>query len=107
MSLEYIRRCYGVPAEIGRRVRIDGRLGVIAEDLMDHPYIGVLMDDDPPDRIRPYHPTHMVEYLDMGTVRKMTRAQQKYHNYLKVADCFDGFGDYLRQTTGRERREYK
>lgn len=32
VSLEYIRRYYGVPAEIGRRVRIDGKEGVIAED---------------------------------------------------------------------------
>lgn len=97
MSLDYIRRHYGVPAEIGRRVRINGRDGVIAEDLMDHPYIGVLMDDDPPHRIGTYHPTHMVEYLNMGLVRRMTRSQQRYRDYIKVADCFDSFGDYLKR----------
>ena len=105
MSLDYIRRHYGVPAEIGRRVRIDGRDGVIAEDLMGHPYIGVLMDGDPPNRIMPYHPTNMVEYLDIGPVRRMSRSQQRYHSYLKVADCFDGFRDYLRRTSSREWRE--
>jgi len=30
-----------------------------------------------------------------GEVRKMTRSQQRYHDYLKVADCFDSFKDYL------------
>lgn len=100
MSLDYIRRHYGVPAEIGRRVRIDGHTGVIADDL-NHPYIGVLMDDDPPNRIMPYHPTNMVEYLDMGPVRRMTRGQKRYRDFLRVADCFDGFGDYLRSDRGR------
>jgi hypothetical protein len=72
---------------------------------MDHPYIGVLMDDDPPNMIMPYHPTSMVEYLNIGPVRRMTRSQQRYHNYLKVADCFDSFSDYLRRTSRREMPE--
>ena len=93
MSLEYIQRCYKVPAEIGRRVLIDGRPGIIAEDM--GAYIGVLFDDQPPNVILPHHPTSMVQYLGMGEVRKMTRSQQRYHDYLKVADCFDSFKDYL------------
>lgn len=96
MSLEYIRRFYGVPAEVGRRVRIDGRTGIISED-RDSSYIYVHMDGDPPNMILPYHPRSMVEYLDMGTVCKMSRSQQRYHDFLKVADCYNGdFGAYLK-----------
>ena len=90
----YIRRVYGVPAEIGRRVVIGGKPGIIAEDR--GAYIGVLLDEHPPNRIRPYHPTSQVTYGEMGVVRKMTRSQRRYHDYLQVADCFEGFGEYLR-----------
>lgn len=27
---------------------------------------------------------------------KLTRGQQRYRDYLKVADCFESFGDYLK-----------
>lgn len=28
---------------------------------------------------------------------KMSRAQKRYRQYLKVADCFDSFGDFLKR----------
>lgn len=93
-NCEYVRKYYGVPACIGRRVICDGKPGIIAEDRGC--YIGVLLDECKPNDIRTYHPACKVEYGEMGEVRKMTRAQQRYQDYLKVADCFDSFLDFLR-----------
>lgn len=93
-NCEYVREYYGVPAEIGRRVIVDGEPGIIAEDLGN--YIGVLFDKDEPNHILPCHPTWKVEYGEMGTVRKMTRSQKRYRRYLQVADCFENFKEFLR-----------
>lgn len=93
MSCEYVRQHYDVPAVIGRRVVVHGRPGIIAAD-RGH-YIGVNFDDDKPGVIRNAHPTDKVEYQGMGTVRKMTRAQRRYQEYLDVADCYDSFAAYL------------
>ena len=60
MTCEYVRKTYGVPAEVGMRVRVDGVDGVIAEDL-GH-YIGV-RPDAKPDVVLACHPTWHVEYL--------------------------------------------
>lgn len=46
MSCEYAREYYRVPAEIGRRVVVNGRAGIIAADRRH--YIGVSFDDDQP-----------------------------------------------------------
>jgi hypothetical protein len=43
MSFEYIKEHYGVPADIGRRVIMDGRSGTIVEDRGKH--LGVVFDD--------------------------------------------------------------
>jgi len=92
MSCEYVRRYYGVPACIGRRVTVYGQPGIIAED-RGH-YIGVNFDKDAPGVIRNAHPTDHVEYLGMGNVRKMTRSQRRYQEYL--SSNFPGdFGEYL------------
>ena len=91
---KYIRSTYGVPAQIGRRVIVSGRKGIIAEDL-GH-YIGVNFDDDKPAQTSACHPTSEVEYLGMGRLRRLTRSQKRYADYLKVADLFEGFRDYLR-----------
>ena len=45
-NFEYVRKYYKVPAELGRRVKIDGRPGIIIEDMGN--YIGVNFDDTPP-----------------------------------------------------------
>lgn len=67
MSLEYVRKYYGVPAEIGRRVKVDGRAGVIASDRGCH--IGVVFDDKSYGGINyPCHPTWRVEYLELVEV---------------------------------------
>ena len=93
MDCEYIRNYYGVPACIGRRVIVHGKPGIIYED-RGH-YIGVNFDVDKPGVVFNAHPTDNVEYLEIGELRKMTKSQKRYRDYLEVADCFDSFADYL------------
>ncbi len=93
MSCEYVRQYYKVPAEIGRRVKVyDGKEGIIAED-RGH-YIGVNLDTDKPGVVHNYHPTDGVEYLGMGTVRKLTRSQQNYRDYLNT-ESSDTFAEWM------------
>lgn len=94
MNFQYVREYYGVPAEIGRRVVVGGKPGVIAED-RGH-YIGVNFDADKPGIVRNCHPTCDVVYGEMGQIRRATRAQRRYQDYLRVADCYEGFGHFLR-----------
>ena len=102
MSCEYVREHYGVPAEIGRRVVVAGQPGVIAEDHGN--YIGVNFDSDKPGVVLPAHPTWLVEYGEMGRVRKLTRAQRRYQRFLQ-ADWFSGsFGDWLKAGYSNEVR---
>ena len=95
MRLDYICRTYGVPAVIGRRVTVGGRPGVIAEDR--GAYIGILFDDDEPNKIWPHHPTSdgLVYLKEMGRIRPMTRSQKRYREYLD-SDCGLSFGEWLR-----------
>lgn len=97
----YVRQHYSVPACIGRRVIVYGKPGVIAAD-RGH-YIGVNFDADKPGVIRSAHPTSEVQYLGMGTVRPMTRAQRRYERWLDVGDCFESFRDFLIYETAREK----
>lgn len=92
MNCQYVRDYYGVPACIGRRVIAYGESGIIAED-RGH-YIGINLDKDKPGRVSNYHPTDGIKYLDMGTVRKPTRSQQNYRDYLR-ADCGLSFAEYM------------
>lgn len=96
MSCEYVRETYGVPAEIGRRVVISGRPGIIVED-RGH-YIGVNFDNDKPGVIKNAHPTSEVEYHDMGAVRGRmpSRSQKRYKRYLEFGDSFDSFIEFCR-----------
>lgn len=93
----YVRERYGVPAEISRRVVVDGKPGVIAEDR--GAYIGVLFDADPPGQVMPCHPTWRVEYQGMSAVRKLSarrrRAKSRYQRYREFCDSFDSFRDFL------------
>lgn len=93
MSCEYVREQYGVPAVIGRRVVVAGKAGIIAED-RGH-YIGVNFDADKPGLIRNVHPTSDVIYLEMGSVRKLTRSQSRYRDFLR-SDGNRPFGEWLR-----------
>jgi hypothetical protein len=92
-TLGYVRRYYSVPAEIGRRVTVGGRPGIITAD--HGAYIGVTFDDEKPTMVRPCHPTSQVIYGEMGIPRALTRSQRRYLDYLEVADVFDNFRDYL------------
>jgi len=93
MNCEYVRNYYGVPACIGRIVVVNGKQGIIAED-RGH-YIGVSFDSHKPGVIWNVHPTSNVEYKGMGKIRKMTRSQKRYQDYLSVADCYESFAHFL------------
>ncbi len=96
MSCQYVKDHYQVPAEIGRRVSVDGKLGIIAEDRGN--YIGVNFDSDKPGVVFNIHPTDNVEYGEMGQIRheKLTRSQKRYREYLKNQDWYDGtFAEWL------------
>ena len=101
MKCEYASKYYNVPADIGRRVTVDGEPGIITSDR--GAYIGVTFDKDKPGDITPCHPTWMVEYGEMGKIRPMTRAQKRYQRYLQYGDMFDSFIDYCRWDAERER----
>jgi len=98
---QYAKDYYGVPADIGRCVIVNGRPGIIAED-RGH-YIGVNFESDSPGDIRNCHPTSNVEYGDMGIMRKMSRSQARYQRYLEYGDWFDTFLDFC-QWDGRARQ---
>jgi len=89
----YVRQHYNVPAAIGRRVIVAGKPGVIASD-RGH-YIDINFDVDKPGVIRNAHPTWEVQYLDMGTVRPMTRSQRRYEAFLEAASGLR-FGEWLK-----------
>ena len=94
-NCEYVRDTYGVPAEIGRRIRFRGdKEGVIIKDMGN--YIGVNFDSDKPGIAKPLHPTWEVEYLEIGSIRKMTKSQKRYQEYCEIRDCFNDFAHFLR-----------
>ena len=98
---EYIKQYYGVPADIGRRVVVNGKPGIIAKDCGN--YIGVNFDDDKPGVISNCHPTWKVEYLDMGKIRQPTRSQARYQRFREYGDGFHSFIDYCRWDSEPER----
>ena len=94
-DFRYIKEAYGITAQVGMRVIVNGKHGTIAEDRGHH--IGVNFDEDKPGIVKPCHPTWRVEYTDeIAPLRKATRGQRRYLEYLKVADCFDDFRQFLR-----------
>jgi hypothetical protein len=99
---EYAKAHYNVPADIGRRVVVNGKPGIIAEDRGN--YIGVNFDSDKPSVISNCHPTWKVEYGEIGTIRKMTKSQKRYAEFLKVADCFENFKQFLLYSSEREKK---
>jgi len=75
------------------RVTVDGKAGIIAED-RGH-YIGVNFDTSPPGVISNAHPTWKVVYGRMGKIRKMTRSQARYQDYLRHGEGYENFAEYL------------
>lgn len=102
MNCEYVRKTYGVPAEIGRRVVAYGKPGVIAEDRGN--YIGILLDCDRPGNVNNYHPVDGIEYMEQkGRIRKPGKRQARYLRYLEYGDGFDSFLDFCRWDAQPER----
>lgn len=99
MNCEYVKQHYGVPAEIGMRIKYDGMKGIIAKD--GGHYICANMDEHKPTYYIYIHPCDPnLEYLDeIGEIReeKLTRSQQKYRDYLNSAyyDAGDSFATFL------------
>lgn len=92
MNCDYVRRYYQVPACIGRKIEFRGKKGIIVEDRGN--YIGVTFDNEKPGCISNLHPTYRVKYLGMGKIRKMTRAQARYREYLD-SECAISFAEWL------------
>jgi len=101
MNCEYVRKYYGVPACISRRVVANGEPGIIAVDRGN--YIGVNLDKDKPGVISNYHPTDRIEYLGIGKIRKKTKSQQRYSRWLEYGDSFNSFRDFLSWDSEPER----
>lgn len=82
MSCEYVRENYAVPAKVGMLVKYKDRIGIIAADRGN--YVGVNFDDDKPGHISNVHPTdpNLVYSEKIGKIRKLTRSQQRYQQYL-------------------------
>lgn len=101
---EYVKQHYGVPADIGRRVTVDGKPGIIEADKGN--YIGVNFDSDKPGDISNCHPTWRVEYLEMGRIRPLTKSQLRYQRYLEVSDCFESFMHFIRYDDAEQKRNF-
>lgn len=106
--MNYIQQHYGVPAEVGRRVIYTcdkaHKQGVITE-VCGH-QIRIQFDGE--DRPRgPFHPTWELVYGEMGElpkVRKRTRSQRRYQQYLSSDSCWDDFMHFLRALAECNRR---
>lgn len=94
-------KAYGVPAEIGRRVTVYGKPGIIAED-RGH-YIGVNFDCDKPGVIKNAHPTSEVQYHDIGKLRKPSKSRARYLRFIEYGDGFNSFLDFCRWDANPER----
>lgn len=93
MSFEYVKDYYDVPACYGRLISYGEQTGVIAED-RGH-YIGVNFDDCKPGDVVNVHPTdENLKYLGMGKVRKMTKSQQNYRDYLR-SEVDESFAEWM------------
>lgn len=98
MACEYVRDNYGVPAELGRRVTIYGKPGVIAAD-RGH-YIGVVFDGDKSHHISNCHPTDGVEYGEIRPLPVMSRAQKNYCEFLQADWFWGSFAEWLKARKG-------
>lgn len=84
MEFQYIKNRYNVPAEMHREVIVDGKKGVITEDMGN--YIGVNFYDNITSNALPCHPTWEVKYLETFNnnppIKKLTQSQRRYQDFL-------------------------
>lgn len=92
----YIKKAYGVPAELYRQVIVDGKKGVITKDMGN--YIGVNFYDNITYCSLPCHPTWHVEYLETfdhnPPILKLSRSKKRYMEYKKL-DIDISFAQFL------------
>jgi hypothetical protein len=98
---DYIKKYYCVPAEIGRKVVVNGRSGIIIVDGGN--YIGVNFDDEKAGFVANCHPTWNVAYGGIGKVRKASKAAARYQRFLEYGDCFDSFIQFCLWDAEKER----
>lgn len=96
-NFEYIKEYYKVPAELGRDVIVNGKIGTITQDKNN--YIGVTFHNDDKKQSLPCHPTWEVQYLDTFTdlfklMPKNIRSKQRYLDYLS-SDSTLTFAEWL------------
>jgi hypothetical protein len=94
MTDNYVKRDYGVPCDIGRKITYKGNPGIIFED--GGAYVAVNFDDKKPGVIDFVHPTDPnLVYGEMGQVRKLTYGQRRYRAYLR-SECSESFIEWLK-----------
>lgn len=99
--MSYAAETYGVPCDIGRRVTVYGRPGIITAD-RGH-YIGVTFDADKPGTVHNAHPKDGVIYGEMSRIRKPSKGQARYYRYLEYGDGFNSFLEFCRWDADKER----
>jgi len=96
-NFEYIKNAYKVPADMHREVIVNGRKGVITEDMGN--YIGVNFYDNKTAHALPCHPTWEVTYLNTFNrkppVFRQSKSKQRYHTYLR-SDCSETFSEWIK-----------
>ncbi len=98
MEFKYIKDRYKVPAEMHREVIVDGKKGVITQDMGG--YIGVNFYDNITTEPLPCHPTWEVQYLETFNhkppIKKLTPSAKRYRDWLRN----DGYGMTYAQFIG-------
>lgn len=103
MSFEYIKKNYGVNPELGMRVEINGRGGVIIKDLGSH--IGVNFDDNKLGVCLRCHPTWEVKYFDeIVKIRKPKKSSSRFADFIS-SDTGWTFKEWLKYKEYR-RKEF-
>lgn len=100
-AFQYVRDHYKVPAELGRRVIVYGKPGIIVADRGN--YIGVNFDADKPGVIKNAHPVSEVEYGEIGKIRKTSRWAARYQRYHEYGECFPNFLEFCKWDASNER----
>jgi hypothetical protein len=88
MNFEYVKSAYNVPAEMFREVIVNGKKGVITEDIGN--YIGVNFYENPTAHALPCHPTWEVTYLETFNrkppILKLSPSKKRYQDFLRTEE---------------------